>query len=65
MPGILVGALEFSGGKRFEVSIYDLLFENTDVITTGDLDAKVGCEPTGPQLAHVPVEALDLCRQHL
>ncbi len=32
MPGILVGALEFSGEKRFEVSIYDLLFENTDVI---------------------------------
>ena len=32
MPGKLVGAIEFPGGKRFEVSIYDLLFEDTDVI---------------------------------
>lgn len=27
MPGKLVGAMDFPGGKRFEVSIYDLLFE--------------------------------------
>ncbi len=32
MPGKLVGAIDFPGGKRFEVSIYDLLYEDTDVI---------------------------------
>ena len=32
MPGKLVGAIDFPGRKRFEVSIYDLLFEATDVI---------------------------------
>jgi putative ATPase len=32
MPGKLVGAIDFPSGKRFEVSTYDLLFENTDVI---------------------------------
>ena len=32
MPGTPAGAMDFSDGKRFEVSIYDLLFENTDCI---------------------------------
>lgn len=32
MPGTLVGALKFPGGKRFEVAVYDLLFEDTDCI---------------------------------
>ena len=32
MPGKLVGAIDFPGGKRFEISNYDLLFEDTDVI---------------------------------
>ena len=32
MPGMLVGAINFPGGKKFEISIYDLLFEATDCI---------------------------------
>jgi len=32
MPGKLAGAMDFPGGKRFEVSVYDLLFEGTDAI---------------------------------
>ncbi len=32
MPGTLVGAVKFPGDKRFEVAVYDLLFEDTDCI---------------------------------
>jgi O-acetyl-ADP-ribose deacetylase (regulator of RNase III) len=32
MPGELVGAIEFTGGRRFEVAVYDLLAESTDAI---------------------------------
>ncbi len=32
MPGKLIKSLDFPGGRRFEVAVYDLLFEPTDAI---------------------------------
>ena len=32
MPGTLAGTIDFPEGKRFEISNYDLLFEDTDCI---------------------------------